>query len=123
MRHGWGRGRGWAWQGQGELELTLRAMLDGTSWNWPWNLEGWETEAKLVSPGLGPWEASQGEDRGLQGSLGAPALGSKDMKASQRKEEAWPTTPGKPCQRHGPCLGDTGAAPLTPLCALGCEPL
>ena len=118
---------GWAglgWGEQGEVGLTPRAMLDGTSWNCHGSWEGQEMEAKLASPGLGPWGPIGCFPRRRQRPARisrSTSPGKQGHEASQREEEAWPTTSLASPARSMALLRRHRGSSLAPLCALGCD--
>lgn len=115
---------GVGWQGQGELEPTLRAMLGGTSWNWPWNL-GRMGDGSQVGE---PWAGALGTNRKL---LKEKTEACKDPWEHQPWEAGTRSQPeeGRGLANHTrqalpgaqPLLRRHRGSSLTPLCALGCD--
>ena len=90
---------GAGWRGQGEVGLTLRAMVDGTSWNGPWNL-GRAGEGSQVGE---PWAGALGANRKL---LKEKTEACKDPREHQpRDETASPRPPAGFRREAGRGLG------------------
>ena len=77
---------GAGWRGQGEVGLTLRAMVDGTSWNGPWNL-GRAGEGSQVGE---PWAGALGANRKL---LKEKTEACKDPREHQPREAGTQSQP------------------------------